>query len=74
MRSLVSSARFPVDASPPNTAIVAETGGRSQLGGLIAAALALAILFVGGRALAHVPSAALAGVLLFVAMRLVRVA
>ena len=64
---------FPVDASPPNTAIVAESGGRSQLGGLIAAALALAILLLGGRALAHVPSAALAGLLLFIAMRLVHV-
>jgi MFS superfamily sulfate permease-like transporter len=64
---------FPVDASPPNTAIVAGTGGRSQAGGLIAAALALAILLFGGRALAHVPSAALAGLLLFIAMRLVRV-
>ncbi len=64
---------FPVDASPPNTAIVDGTGGRSQLGGLIAAALALAILLVGGRALAHAPSAALAGLLLFIAMRLVRV-
>ena len=38
-----------------------------------AAAIALAVLLVGGQALAHVPSAALAGVLLFIAMRLVRV-
>ena len=64
---------FPVDASPPNTAIVDATGGRSQLGGLIAAALALAVLLAGGSALAHAPSAALAGLLLFIAMRLVRV-
>jgi sulfate permease, SulP family len=64
---------FPVNASPPRTAIVAETGGVSQLAGLISAALALAVLLVGGRALGHAPRAALAGVLLFVAMRLVRV-
>ena len=64
---------FPVDASPPRTAIVAETGGSSQLAGLISAAIALAVLLVGGQALGHAPRAALAGVLLFVAMRLVRV-
>jgi MFS superfamily sulfate permease-like transporter len=64
---------FPVNASPPRTAIVAETGGASQLAGLISAAIALAVLLVGGQALGHAPRAALAGVLLFVAMRLVRV-
>jgi sulfate permease, SulP family len=64
---------FPVNASPPRTAIVAETGGASQLAGLISAALALAVLLVGGQALGHAPRAALAGVLLFVAIRLVRV-
>jgi SulP family sulfate permease len=64
---------FPVDASPPNTTIVAETGGASQLAALISAAIALAVLLAGAQALAHVPSAALAGVLLFVAARLVRV-
>jgi sulfate permease, SulP family len=64
---------FPVNASPPRTAIVAETGGASQLAGLISAAVALAVLLVGGQALGHAPRAALAGVLLFVATRLVRV-
>jgi MFS superfamily sulfate permease-like transporter len=64
---------FPVDASPPNTAIVAETGAMSQLAPLVAAAVALAVLLVGGPALGHLPYAALAGVLVFVAMRLVRV-
>jgi MFS superfamily sulfate permease-like transporter len=64
---------FPVNASPPRTAIVAETGGVSQLAALTSAALALAVLLVGGQALGHAPRAALAGVLLFVAMRLVRV-
>jgi sulfate permease, SulP family len=64
---------FPVDASPPNTTIVAETGAASQLAALISAAIALAVLLVGGQALVHVPSAALAGVLLFIALRLVQV-
>lgn len=64
---------FPVDASPPSTEIVAEAGSRSQFAGLLSAALALGVLFFGGRALAHVPSAALAGLLLFIAMRIVQV-
>ena len=64
---------FPLNASPPRTAVVAETGGRSQLGGLIAAGLALALALYGGGLLAHVPQAALAGVLAFVALRIVRV-
>jgi MFS superfamily sulfate permease-like transporter len=64
---------FPVNASPPRTGIVAETGGTSQLAALISAAIALAVLLVGGQALGHAPRAALAGVLLFVALRIVRV-
>jgi MFS superfamily sulfate permease-like transporter len=64
---------FPLNASPPRTAVVAETGGRSQLGGIVAAALGLGLALYGGGLLAHVPQAALAGVLLFVALRIVRV-
>jgi SulP family sulfate permease len=64
---------FPVDASPPNTAIAVETGAASQFAPLISAAIALVVLLVGSEALGHLPSAALAGVLLFVALRLVRV-
>ena len=64
---------FPVDASPPRTAIVAATGGRSQLAGLVAAALLIASLSIGTRVLRAVPEAALAGVLLFVAFRIIRV-
>ena len=63
---------FPVNASPPRTAVVAESGGRSQLGALVAAALVLALAMAGGSLLAHVPQAALAGVLLFVAKRIFR--
>jgi sulfate permease, SulP family len=63
---------FPVNASPPRTAVVAETGGRSQLAGLVAAAIVLALLAFGATLLRHIPHAALGGVLLFVAFRLVR--
>jgi sulfate permease, SulP family len=63
---------FPVDASPPRTGIVAETGGRTQLSGLTAAAIVLALLAFGAALLKHVPEAALAGVLLFVALRIIR--
>ena len=64
---------FPVDASPPTTEIVAASGGRSQLAGLIAGAILLALLLFGAALLSHVPQAALAGVLLFVALKIVRV-
>jgi SulP family sulfate permease len=63
---------FPVNASPPRTGIVAETGGQSQLSGLIAAAIVLTLLAFGAALLKHVPDAALGGVLLFVALRIIR--
>jgi sulfate permease, SulP family len=64
---------FPVDASPPRTAVVSETGGRSQLAGLAAAAIVIVLLVFGASLLGRIPNAALGGVLLFVAMRIVRV-
>jgi MFS superfamily sulfate permease-like transporter len=63
---------FPVNASPPRTGIVSETGGRSQLSGLFAASIVLALLAFGATLLEHVPNAALGGVLLFVALRIIR--
>ncbi|HEY4254559.1 MAG TPA: SulP family inorganic anion transporter [Roseomonas sp.] len=63
---------FPVNASPPRTAVVAEAGGTSQFGALTAAAIVLLLAGWGGSLLAHVPQAALAGVLLFVAQRIFR--
>ncbi|TGQ56294.1 SulP family inorganic anion transporter [Mesorhizobium sp. M1C.F.Ca.ET.193.01.1.1] len=63
---------FAVNSSPPRTAIVAQTGGRSQLSGLIAAAIVLVLGTFGGSLLANVPQAALAGVLLFVAQHIFR--
>jgi MFS superfamily sulfate permease-like transporter len=64
---------FPVDASPPRTGIVVATGGRSQLAGLAAAAIVLALLAFGTGLLHHVPDAALGGILLFVALRIINV-
>jgi sulfate permease, SulP family len=64
---------FAVNASPPRTAIVSETGGRSQIAGLFAAAIVLALVAFGAALLRHVPHAALGGVLLFVAARIIRV-
>ncbi len=64
---------FPVNASPPLTGVVAETGGRSKLAGLAAVALILGMAGYGTALLAHVPLAALAGILIFVAMRIVSI-
>ena len=64
---------FAVNASPPRTAIVAESGGRSQLVALFAGAITVALLAAGAALLRHVPQAALGGVLLFVALRIFRV-
>ncbi|WP_027058877.1 SulP family inorganic anion transporter [Mesorhizobium loti] len=63
---------FAVNASPPRTAIVSQSGGRSQLSGLIAAAIVLVLGAFGGGLLADVPQAALAGVLMFVAQHILR--
>jgi SulP family sulfate permease len=63
---------FPVNASPPRTAAVCETGGRSQLAGLAAAAIVVALLAFGASLLSRIPNAALGGVLLFVALRIIR--
>src|SRR5450759_470874 len=64
---------FPVNASPPRTAVVCETCGRSQLAGLAAVAIVIALLAFGAALLSRIPNAALGGVLLFVALRIVRV-
>lgn len=63
---------FPVDASPPRTAVVSETGGRSQIAGLSAVAIIIALLAFGTSLLHRIPNAALGGVLLFVALRIIR--
>ena len=64
---------FPVNASPPRTEIVKQAGGQSQLAGMMAAAIVLVMLSFGAELLGHVPNAALGGVLLFVALRIIRI-
>jgi MFS superfamily sulfate permease-like transporter len=63
---------FPVNASPPRTAVVSETGGRSQVAGLAAVAIVVGLLAFGASLLQQIPNAALGGVLLFVALRIIR--
>lgn len=65
---------FAVDASPPRTAVVHEAGGRSQLSGLIAIAIVAAIVLLAAAVFAVVPEAALGGVLLFIGVRIFRLA
>jgi len=61
---------FPANASPPRTAIVRESGGGSRLVGLFAVAIVTLFLLFAPGLLAHLPEAALAGLLLFVALRI----
>ena len=64
---------FPVNASPPRTAVVSETGGRSQIAGLAAVVIVVLLLAFGTALLQRIPNAALGGVLLFVAFRILRI-
>ena len=67
------SGAFPVNASPARTAVTQLAGGRTKMVGLVAVGGAL--LFSPLAKFAHtIPLAALAGVLLFVASRLIKVA
>ena len=63
---------FPVNASPPRTAIVVESGGRTQWAAIVACCMVAAAAIYGPPILEKVPAAALSGVLFFVAGRLVR--
>jgi sulfate permease, SulP family len=65
---------FAVNASPPRTAVVQESGGRSQLSSLLAIAIVAATVLLAATAFAFVPVAALGGVLLFIGVRIFRVA
>jgi MFS superfamily sulfate permease-like transporter len=65
---------FPVNASPPRTAVALEAGGHSGWTGAVAAAVTLALLLFGTGLVAYTPTAALAGILLAIAVRLVHVA
>jgi len=64
---------FAVNASPPRTAVVRESGGRSQLSGLFAIVIVAAVVLVASGTFKYVPEAALSGVLIFIALRIFRV-
>ncbi len=63
---------IPVDASPARTSVTILAGGRTKLPGLVAALLALAVL-PAVSIVRLVPLASLAGVLVFVAARLIKI-
>jgi high affinity sulfate transporter 1 len=64
---------FPVDASPPNTAIATASGTRSQLANIMAAVLVLGVAAVATGPLADLPEAMLAATLVYIATKLFRV-
>ncbi|HEU5002119.1 MAG TPA: SulP family inorganic anion transporter [Actinomycetota bacterium] len=64
---------FPVDSSPPRSAVVEASGGRSQVASLVAAAGALAVIAFATGLLADLPQATLGAILLYVATRLLHV-
>ena len=64
---------FAVDSSPPSTAIVHESGGRSQIASLTAVALMIALAVLAAGLMAYVPHAALSGILVYIALRIFRV-
>jgi len=63
---------FAVDASPPRTAIAAESGAHSQLAGIIAVVAIVVLVAFGASLTAYLPLAALGGVLIFIGSRLFR--
>jgi MFS superfamily sulfate permease-like transporter len=63
---------FPVNASPPRTALAQGAGGRSQASGLVAVAAIVVVVAFLARFAAFVPEGALAGVLIFVGLRVFR--
>lgn len=63
---------FPVNSSPPRTAIAQAAGARSQLSGILAVTACGAVLVFATDLLALIPQAALGGILIFIAIRLVR--
>jgi SulP family sulfate permease len=64
---------LPVDASPPNTAIVTASEGRSQLSSVLAAVGVLVVLVAASGQLAQLPQATLGATLVFIATKLFRV-
>ena len=63
---------FPVNASPPRTALVVSAGGGSKAVSLVAVVVTVALLAGGGWLFAYVPHPALGGILIAVALRIFR--
>jgi high affinity sulfate transporter 1 len=64
---------FAVDASPPRTAVVVESGARSQVPGLAAGFVVVVLIVAAAGLLADLPLATLGAVLIYVALRILRV-
>jgi MFS superfamily sulfate permease-like transporter len=71
LASLIGS--FAVDSSPPSTAIVRESGGRSQIASFTAVGLMIALAVLAAGLTAYLPHAALSGILFYIALRIFRV-
>ncbi|MGO8877551.1 MAG: SulP family inorganic anion transporter [Acidimicrobiales bacterium] len=67
------SGSFAVNSSPPRTAIVTASGGRSQVTSIVAAAVVLGVVLLATGLLKDLPKATLGAILVFVATRLFRV-
>lgn len=63
---------FPVNASPPSTSVVAESGGKSQLAGIFAAIMIVLLILFSGPLFAYVPMPALCSVLVYIGFRIFR--
>jgi high affinity sulfate transporter 1 len=64
---------FAVNASPPRSAVVTSSGGRSQVPGLAAGAIVVVLIVAAAGLLADLPLATLGAVLIYVALRIFRV-
>jgi high affinity sulfate transporter 1 len=63
---------FPVDSSPPRTAVVAQSGGKSQVSGLVAVGVIVVIVLFATSLLADLPKATLGAILTYVGARIIR--
>ena len=63
---------FPVDSSPPRTAVVAQSGGRSQVASLVAVGIIVLIVLFATSLLADLPKATLGAILTYVGARIIR--
>lgn len=63
---------FPLNASPPRTAVVAKSGAKSQLASLVAACVLLGLLPISG-VLRYLPLSALAAILFLIAARIAHI-